>query len=291
MTNQFHEYSAQTRGTFGEWSHALYTAILAGRRGREVLLKYIGKIENIEKKFQAGLVSEADKESEKVIFEILKKDFPNDEFLGEESSAVETKVQLSPLDSKSQKGRWVVDPLDGTTNFIHQFPVFCVSIGYEVAGQTQVAVIDVPMMGEVYTAVRGHGAFVNGRPLKVSSTQTLKDSFIATGFFNEVESRLNEQLKIFDKLVRETRAIRRAGAAAYDLCLVARGVFDGYWEKGLQPWDSSAGILLVEEAGGKVLTYRGQKYNPYKNTIVAGNSQIVDQLVKSMSALIAEDSQ
>jgi len=268
---------------FGEWGHALYVAIQAARLGRECLMSYIGRLEHVEKKFQAGLVSEADKESEKKIFEHLRKFFPNDEFLGEESADDKTKVEVN---NSKTKGRWIVDPLDGTTNYIHQFPVFCISIGYEINGVIQLAVVDVPMMNEVYTAVRGCGAFVNGRPLAVSQCRALEDAFVATGFNNEMEDRLEEQLKIFSHLVRKTRAIRRAGAAAYDLCLVARGVFDGYWERGLRPWDSAAGLLLVEEAGGKVFTYRGQQYDAYKNSIVAGNAEIVDQICHSIKNLI-----
>ena len=274
---------------FGKWEGALYGAIQAARLGRECLLQYMGKLQNIEKKFQAGLVSEADKESEKKIFDYLRKYFPNDEFLGEESSASETKVQNKMREGTQQRRRWIVDPLDGTTNYIHQFPVFCVSIGYEVDGVIQVAVVDVPILNEVYTAVRGCGAYVNGIPLSVSRCQKLEDAFLATGFFNEIETRLEEQLRIFSHLVRQSRAIRRAGAAAYDLCLVARGVFDGYWERGIQPWDSAAGLLLVEEAGGKVVTYRGQPYGINKNSIVAGTPLVVDQIVFSIREHIAKD--
>lgn len=257
------------------WNAVLYKALKAARLGREVLLQYFGRLENIEEKFQAGLVSEADKESERVIFEYLRKQFPEDEFVGEESTLDPTKIP-----PPRAKGRWIVDPLDGTTNYIHRFPVFCVSIGYEYEGRSQVAVIDVPMMGEVYSAVRGQGAFVNGRRMRVSSTKTVKDSLLATGFFGDNEAQLQEQLKIFPGITREARGVRRAGAAAYDLALVARGVFDGYWEKGLKPWDSAAGILLVEEAGGKVCTYRGEPYTPYKNSIVAANAHLADLLVK-----------
>jgi len=273
---------------FGKWAHALYVAIQAARLGRECLLQYMGRLQHVEKKFQAGLVSEADKESEKKIFEHLRKFFPDDEFLGEESTEDLTKVQRN---TSGSRGRWIVDPLDGTTNYIHQFPVFCVSIGYEIDGVIQLGVVDVPMMNEVYVAVRGCGAFVNGVPMKVSPCTKLEDAFLATGFFNEIEERLEEQMKIFSKLVRKTRAVRRAGAAAYDLCLVARGVFDGYWERGLKPWDSAAGLLLVEEAGGKVLTYRGKEFDVYKNSIVAGTPLVVDQLVDSMSDLISKDSE
>jgi myo-inositol-1(or 4)-monophosphatase len=281
------EKMAITNKKFGEWSNALYRAILAARLGREVLLKYMGRLEHVEKKFKAGFVSEADKESEKKIFEYLRKYFPGDEFVGEESAGDMTKVQTR---IQGKRGRWVVDPLDGTSNYIHQLPIFCVSIGYEFDGQTQIAVIDVPMMNEVYTAVRGCGAYLNGNPIHVSDCKNLQDAFVATGFFNEEEHRLQEQLKLFTLLVKQTDAIRRAGAAAYDLSMVARGVFDAYWERGIRPWDSSAGQLLVEEAGGKVVTYRGQPYDPYKNSIVAGPSAIVDQIVKSISGVIATDS-
>lgn len=196
---------------FGQWSHALYTAIQAARLGRECLLHYIGRLQHVEKKFQAGLVSEADKESEKKIFEHLRKFFPNDEFLGEESTDDLTNVQSN---TSKTKGRWIVDPLDGTTNYIHQFPVFCVSIGYEINGQIQLAVIDVPMLNEVYTAVRGCGAYVNGVPMKVSLCQSLDDAFLSTGFFGEIEEYLQEQMKIFSQIVRQSRGIRRPGAAA-----------------------------------------------------------------------------
>ena len=270
-----------------DFSPVLIAAIRAARVGRAVLLKYLGQLEHVEHKFQAGLVSEADKESEKAIFDYLKLHFPGDIFLGEESAYANEKDRIIP---EKNQGRWIVDPLDGTTNYVHQFPVFCVSIGYEINGQTQVAVIDVPMMKQVFTAVRGKGAWINGKPLRVSDTKSLSDAFVATGFSNEIESRLEEQLRIFGKLVRELRAVRRAGAAAYDLCLVAQGVFDGYWEKGLQPWDSSAGMLIVEEAGGKVTTYKGQPYDPFKLSIVAGNPKIVDLLVESMKSVINPDS-
>ena len=264
-----------------DWDAALYKTIKAARLGREVLLRHFGRLEHIEEKFQAGLVSEADKESEKVIFEYLQKNFPGDEFVGEESTLDSTKIQAS-----RSKGRWIVDPLDGTTNYIHRFPIFAVSIGYEYEGKMQLAVIDVPMMNEVYTAIRGRGAFVNGPKMQVSETATIKDSLLATGFFAEHEENLQEQLKIFSDIVRKCRGVRRAGAAAYDLALVARGVLDGYWEKGLKPWDTAAGMLLVAEAGGQVCTYRGAEYSPYKGTILATNGKLAPALVSEFAGHI-----
>jgi myo-inositol-1(or 4)-monophosphatase len=266
------------------WDAVLYKALKAARLGREVLMHYFGRLEHIEEKFQAGLVSEADKESERVIFEYLRKNFPDDEFVGEESTADASKIPPAKA-----KGRWIVDPLDGTTNYVHRFPVFCVSIGYEYEGRMQAAVIDVPMLGEVYSAIRGQGSHVNGRRMQVSSAATLHDSLLATGFFADDEAQLQEQLKILPKVIRESRGVRRAGAAAYDLAQVARGVFDGYWEKGIKPWDSAAGILLVEEAGGRVCTYRGNDYTPYKKSIIAANPQIAEILVREFDGFIDGD--
>lgn len=258
------------------WKEALYPALEAARAGRQVLLQYFGRLEHIEEKFQAGLVSEADKESEKAIFDLLRKKFPKDEFLGEESV-----LDLKTTSPKAKR-RWIVDPLDGTTNYIHRFPIFAISIGYEVDGEIQVAVIDVPLLNETFTAVKGCGAYLNGRRLQISQTSELKSSLFATGFFGEQEDNLNEQLRIFSDLVRVSRGIRRPGAAAYDLAMVAKGVFDGYWEKGIKPWDSAAGILLVREAGGVVKTYRGEEYHPFSNSIVAGNSTLVEKTIHRM---------
>ena len=151
-----------------DWQQVLGTAIKAVSLGRQVLLNYFGNLEHIEEKFQAGLVSEADKESERVIAEHLKKNFPSIEFLGEESYAAGAKVEWK---SAGAEGRWILDPLDGTTNYIHRFPIFCISLGLEINGRIQLAVINVPMLNETYTAIRGQGAFVNGRPLRVRSEE------------------------------------------------------------------------------------------------------------------------
>jgi myo-inositol-1(or 4)-monophosphatase len=264
----------------------LLKANQACRRGREVLLKYFGHLEHVEEKFQAGLVSEADKESEKIIQTELKKYFPEMEFLGEET-AYQTQTKVKTV--ASDKPRWILDPLDGTTNYVHRFPVFCISLGLEYKGEMQVAVIDVPLMNETYTAIRGQGAWVNGQKLRVSKTAELNKSLLATGFFGENDLSLQEQMKIFSKLVRETRGIRRAGAAAYDLCMVARGVFDGFWESNLSPWDTAAGLLLVTEAGGQVTTFRGKTYDPYKNSIIASNGHLHSTLVESMKPMLLQD--
>jgi myo-inositol-1(or 4)-monophosphatase len=264
---------------------ALDAATKAARAGREVLLHYFGRLENIEVKFQAGLVSEADKESEVVIFETLRKYFPSDEYLGEESAGSDLAV------TKPAKGsRWIVDPLDGTTNYIHRFPIYAISIGLEINGEIQVGLIDMPALKETYCAILGQGVWVNGQPMKVSNAAQLKDTLLATGFSGDHETILQEQLRVFSHAVRQCRGIRRAGAAAYDLTQVARGVFDGYWERGIKPWDGAAGILMVREAGGRVTTYSGKEYNPYDGSILATNGKVHQEFLASALPLIDQNS-
>ncbi|MES3038774.1 MAG: inositol monophosphatase family protein, partial [Bdellovibrionota bacterium] len=267
-----------------DWKNFLNVGLKACRLGREVLLTHFGRLEHIEEKEQAGLVSEADKESEEVIKRYLKDFNPQIGFLGEESAFIEmqeigpksqakntakpaTKVIPGAIGGPGQT-RWILDPLDGTTNYVHRFPIFCVSLGLEVQGELVLGVIDMPALGETYTAVKGHGAFVNGKRMKVSSTSEFKNSLLATGFFPTPSAELDHQISVFAGLVKETRGIRRAGAAAYDLCQVARGVFDGFWEKNLQAWDSAAGVVLVREAGGVVVNYRGEDYTTADDSLI-----------------------
>lgn len=259
----------------------LHCALKAARMGREVLVHYFGRLKNIQEKFQDGLVSEADKESERVMCEFLRREYPEVDFIGEEST-----LDLSQVQSNSKRPRWILDPLDGTTNYIHQLPIFAVSLGLQVGEHIEVGVVDVPMMGEVYSAMRGAGAYLNGNKLSVSKTEQLRDAMTSTGFISENEVNLEEQLKIFSHLVRRVRAVRRFGASAYDLCLVARGVYDVYWEKGIKPWDAAAGILLAREAGGVVQTYRGEEYDPFKNSIIAGTPKIVSAIQNEFKGLL-----
>lgn len=263
------------------WTEVLKKALKAVRLGRQTLLNYYGHLQYIEIKEHAGLVSEADKESEKIISQNLKLIDPDWEFLGEEESFLKGRETFLP--SKS-RGRWILDPLDGTTNYIHQFPIFCISLGLEYDGVLQLAVIDVPLLNETYTAIRGEGAFLNGKKIQVSQTETLKDALLATGFFPDDKPALDEQLKIFTELVKECRGVRRPGAAAYDLCMVAKGGFDGFWEPNLKPWDVAAGQLLVEEAGGVVWNKKGEKHSPYDTYIMASNKAISRLLMSTIQS-------
>lgn len=260
----------------------LHVVIQAARRGREILLRYLGRLAQVEEKLAAGLVSEADRESELEIKKFLKGHFPEIDFLGEEEAYLGGQVDYK---AKS-RARWIVDPLDGTTNYIHQFNVFCISIGLEVDGEIVLAVVDVPMMNETYTAIKGKGAWVNGRPLKISSATEISQALLATGFVNDDQQILETQLQIMNRIVRKARGIRRPGAAAYDLCLVARGVFDGFWEKGIRPWDTAGGLLLVQEAGGVVLNYQGQPYRVEDNNIIAANPILAKKLFEEISVVL-----
>jgi myo-inositol-1(or 4)-monophosphatase len=249
--------------------------------GQACLLGYFGKIHHIEEKEKAGLVSEADRESEALIQGYLAKNCPDVAFLGEESSFLENQELV-----RNVKGaRWILDPLDGTTNFVHQFPIFCISLALEVDGQIELGIIDMPVLKQRWTAERGKGTFCNGKQVKVSETSEFSKSLLATGFSATEPEKMSDQISIFSELVKEARGVRRAGAAAYDMALVSSGVFDLFWEKELKPWDTAAGKILVEEAGGVVKTYSGETHNPFDRTVVAGNKILVEKFLTKIKKL------
>jgi myo-inositol-1(or 4)-monophosphatase len=256
------------------WTEVLKKTLAVVREGRFCLLSYLGQLEKVENKLHSGLVSEADRETEILIKRGLHAIASDWEFLGEEESF----LAGDKIPAPSMKPRWILDPLDGTTNYIHRFPIFCISLALEYQGELQLAIIDCPATHETFTAIRGQGAFRNGKAIHVSQSFDLKDSLLATGFFPDNIQALKEQVRVFSYLVERTRGIRRAGAAAYDLCMVAQGTFDGFWEPNLKPWDVAAGQLLVEEAGGIVLNRVGLRHSPYDNYIIATNSKLSQTL-------------
>jgi myo-inositol-1(or 4)-monophosphatase len=257
---------------------ALKTAETAAQAGRQVLMHYFGQLKKVEEKAHLGLVSEADVESEKVISEILKKAFPEIPVLGEEGAFLTKDEHIS-------SSTWVVDPLDGTTNYVHGFHVFCISIGLQFHGDLVAGLIDVPLLNKTYSAAKGKGCFANGERLSVSATKSIKDSLLATGFFPDNPEALKEQLKIFSDLVFQARGIRRAGAAAYDLALVSEGVFDAFWEPNLKPWDAAAGVVLVREAGGVVWNYQGEDYRLGDKTLMSGGRELCTVLKERIGKL------
>ena len=259
-------------------TQALDAAKAAAKAARQVLLDHFGRLKQVQEKAQAGLVSEADLESERVITQVLKKAFPSIPVLGEEGA-------FASQNSEVPDSAWVVDPLDGTTNYVHGFHIFNISIGLQWKGELVLGVVDVPLLDKTYSGAKGSGAFVNGEPLKVSGRRTVSESLLATGFFNENPDVLKRQLRIFSELVFEARGIRRPGAAAYDLCLVAEGVFDAFWEPNLKPWDAAAGAFLVREAGGVVWTYDGKPYRLADKTLLAGNHDLAKTLSDRIKTL------
>lgn len=247
--------------------------VTAAKAAGKVLIKYLGKIATIQEKKDAGLVTNADLEAEQKIIKILGKTRPDFTWLTEETS---------PDDLPSQ-GRWVIDPLDGTTNFVHGFPMFCVSIAAEWEGQVIAGVIYNPCLKDLYIATLGGGAFCNGKKMKVSNTAHLRDSLLTTGFTYRKRELLHTEMDAFERLAQIARGIRRPGSAALDLAYTARGVFDGFWERNLSPWDVAAGALMVKEAGGKVTDLQGKAFNLANKQILASNLRLHSQILDSIN--------
>lgn len=213
---------------------------------------------------------------EQTIRERVARRFPLHTFLGEESGG--------PTASTASC-RWIVDPIDGTTNFAHGLALFCTSVALEVDGTIMAGAIYDPMADELFTAERGHGARLNGRRISVTTEDTLINALLVTGFPYTANDQRAEQLAIFSAFLAQSRAVRRLGSAALDLCCVAAGRFDAFWEQNLHAWDVAAGGLLVEEAGGRVTDFAGGPYSPFGRAIVASNGAVHPHLLTVISGL------
>ena len=241
-------------------------AVQTARDAGAVLVDRLGRALQVSSKGDIDLVTEADLASEKLIIERIKSHYPRHAILAEESGATEIVAGTSDW-------KWIIDPLDGTTNYAHGYPCFCVSIGLERAGSIEIAVIYDPMRDEVFAAERGQGATLNGRPMRVSAVEGLNSAMLCTGFPYNVRERPNFE-RDFANFTMEAQAVRRDGSAAIDLAYVACGRFDGFWEDGLNAWDVAAGLLLIEEAGGLVTDFAGGKLNIYTPKVLASNGLI-----------------
>ncbi|MGE5679550.1 MAG: inositol monophosphatase family protein [Bacillota bacterium] len=217
-----------------------------------------------------NLVTEIDKKSEKAIISYIKKEFPAHGIIAEESGNENNKAEFV----------WVIDPIDGTTNFAHGLPIFSVSIGIQQKGETICGVVYDVMMDRVYAAEAGGGAYCNDRKMAVSANDNLSYSLLVTGFPYDVQENPGRTVDYFASFLQNSRAIRRLGSAALDLCYVADGVFDGFWEVSLHPWDVCAGKLLVEEAGGLVTDFSGIKRDIFYKQTLATNGKVHDQMMK-----------
>lgn len=221
----------------------------------------------IEKKGAIDLVTEVDRECERVCRAIIAERFPSHDVLAEEFSA-------DPLEAARSTHRWVFDPLDGTTNYAHGLPIFCASLALEIEGEAVVAAIYDPTRQELFTAERGGGAYLNGAPIQPSTTGILLDALLVTGFPYDVHVRRTPLVEMFGAFLGSARAVRRLGSAALDLCYVACGRFDGFWEEHLKPWDVAAGALIVSEAGGRVTGMDGAPFRAAAGHLVASNGAV-----------------
>ena len=246
------------------------------REAGALLLDFFHRRVKIEYKGDADLVTEADRSSEKLILERIRAHWPSHEVVGEEGARIET----------GSNYRWYVDPLDGTTNFAHGFPVFCVSLGLAFRDKREAAVVYDPTRDELFAAERSRGAFLNGRKIEVSKTPKLAQSLIATGFPSHKRHK-NPNIYFYHQLTLRTHGVRRAGSAALDLASVACGRFDGFWEFNLNAWDTAAGILLVEEAGGKVTGLQGRELSITDRDVVATNGLIHSELLDEFENIFA----
>ncbi len=218
------------------------------------------------------LVTDADHASERAIIKIIQDKHPDHFILSEETGSVQT----------NSKTKWIIDPIDGTINFANGIPICCVSIGVEIDGEMLMGAVFNPFMNELFFAEKGKGATLNEKPIKVSDKDNLLTSCLVTGFPYQYLDAANGPLEIFEKLIRKSIPVRRLGSAALDLCWTAAGRFDGFYEHKLQAWDSAAGYLIVQEAGGVVTDLKGDKFNPYQPGIIASNGKIHDQLLALM---------
>lgn len=242
---------------------ALQAALEAAQEAGSVLLEHLHLPLHVQDKGRrADLVTVADRASEHIIVEVLRRTFPGTAILGEEGG---------DYAGDSSGERWIVDPLDGTTNYAHGYPLFCISIAYERHGEVQAGVVYAPLMNELFSVQRGGGAFRNGEAIRVSSVSGLDDAMVVTGF---KPYDYDTNAPYFARASRTAQAVRRDGAAALDLAYTAMGRFDAFWEFGLAAWDTAAGMLLVEEAGGTVTTIEGSAFEVNARSILASNGGI-----------------
>lgn len=251
----------------------LEVAVAAARIAGGILRERFGQVQRIRYTGEIDLVTEADDIAERSIVDEIRRHFPDDSILAEEGST----------GGANPDRRWIVDPMDGTTNFAHGYPFFAVSIGLEVRGNLELAVVYDPVQDELFVARAGGGAFLNGERIRVSTTDQLRAGFLCTGFPYD-RAQMEPALELWRRFVLRAQAVRRDGAAALDLCYVAMGRFDGFWEQSLQPWDVAAGALMVVEAGGQVTGYEGGAFALELPAVLASNGLLHPDLLRVINA-------
>jgi myo-inositol-1(or 4)-monophosphatase len=258
----------------------LNIAVRAARKAGEVIIRSLNRLESLEvtAKGRNDFVTEVDRSAEREIIALIRRHHPDHAFLAEESG-----------ESGESDTVWIIDPLDGTTNFLHGFPTFAVSIACQIKGRLEQAVIYDPMRGEIFTASRGQGAHLENHRIRVSKQRGLEGALISTGFpYRENVRYADPYLAMMKAVMGQAAGIRRPGSAALDLAYVAAGRVDGFWEIGLSPWDTAAGTLMIQEAGGHIGTLTGQEYKQGGN-IVAGSPRVYTALLALLAPHVPED--
>jgi len=249
--------------------HAKRVGIAAAYAGAQVLRDRFGNISQINKKGDFDLVTEADTGSEKKIIATIRQAFPDHAILAEESGASEGTGEY----------RWLIDPLDGTTNYAHQLPFFSIAIALALRDEIMLGLVLNPMDGELYSAISGKGAELNGKSIKVSSTASVYDSLLVTGFPYDFSEIVEPAMKRFSVCQQASQGVRRLGSAALDICYVACGRFDGFWEKNLKPWDKAAGAIIAAEAGAVITNFSNQPFSINQNEILVTNGRIHQEML------------
>ena len=259
----------------------LNVAVKAARRAGAIINRATDDLDKltIERKGHNDFVSDVDRAAENTIIATIRESYPQHSILAEESG-----VSVGSTASVESEYQWIIDPLDGTTNFLHGFPQFCVSIALSVKGVVSHACIFDPTRNDLFTASRGGGAFLNERRIRVSKVINLKDGLIGTGFPYKEFEKFDKYLGMFKEITQKSAGVRRPGAAALDLAYVACGRFDGFWEMGLSPWDVAAGGLLILEAGGLITDFNGDGDYLHAGTVVAGTPKLFPQLLQIVQA-------
>lgn len=258
-----------------ELDNFLKTAVESVKEAGKIQEEKFGENFKIEHKGEINLVTEVDYQCEKIIIDIIKRDYPEHEILTEEAGSVKT--------APNSRFKWIIDPLDGTTNYAHSYPCFCASVGLEIDGEIVAGAVYNPMLDELFTSIKGEGAYLNGDKIKVSKIGDINKSLLATGFPYDIRESKENNLNHFCNFAVRAQAIRRPGSAVLDLCYLAAGRFDGFWELKLYPWDMAASSLIVKEAGGMITDFKGGEFSIYKGEMLASNGLIHKEMINILN--------
>jgi myo-inositol-1(or 4)-monophosphatase len=247
-------------------------ALGAAYHSGQILCQYYGQLKHVEKKGAIDLVTEADLTSEKTVKMIIQDKYPDHGIVAEESGIQTTQTPYE----------WIIDPLDGTTNYAHQIPIFAVSIAFVVEKHPVVGIVYNPVSQDLFTAIKGQGAYYNRQSIKVSQRKDLHESVLVTGFPYNLKEIIDPLMIRFSNCLQAAQAVRRLGAAALDLCFIASGRFEGFWEQNLKPWDTAAGMLIAQEAGSHITNFSNEPYHYQMSEILATNGYIHQELLRCL---------